>query len=188
MDRFTPESRAAWRAWLANNHDTIDGVWLVFYKRGTGKENLTYDDAVEEALCFGWIDNVKRSIDAERYEFRFTPRKENSKWSPSNKTRVERLIKARKMTAAGKRAIEAAKRNGRWDEPDRPRLDLSMPDELARRLSRNKRARTFFEGLAPSYQRQFIGWIVSAKRDDTRQRRLDETIELLSRGEKLGMR
>ncbi|HEX9698043.1 MAG TPA: YdeI/OmpD-associated family protein [Acidobacteriota bacterium] len=188
MSRFTPRSRAAWRAWLAKNHDASDGVSLVFYKRGTGKENLSYDDAVEEALCFGWIDSVKRSIDEERYQFRFTPRKKNSKWSPSNKKRVERLVAAGEMTPTGQRAIDAAKRSGAWDEPDRPAIDLSMPADLAARLRRNKAARTFFEGLAPSYRRQFIGWIVTAKRDETRRRRLDETLELLARGEKLGMR
>ena len=185
--RVTPKSRKAWRAWLEKNHRNVSEVWLVFYKRHTGKPTLSYNDAVEEALCFGWIDGIKRSIDDERYMHRFSPRKQNSKWSESNRIRVARMQKAGQMTAAGKRAVASAKRSGKWSEPA-PDFDFSMPSELEAGLARSKKAANFFASLAPSYQRQFIGWITTAKREETRKRRLKEAMELLKRGEKLGMR
>ncbi len=185
--RFTPKSRMSWRAWLDENHAAKTEIWLVFYKRHTGKSTLSYNDAVEEALCFGWIDGVKRSIDDERYMHRFSPRKADSKWSKLNKKRTERMLKDGKMMGAGRRAMQTAKRNGRWAEATQ-KIEFSMPPEFAARLERNKKAATFFETLAPSYQRQYIGWIITAKRQDTRERRLDEAIKLLQRGDKLGMR
>lgn len=162
-------------------------VWLVFYKRHAGKPTLSYGAAVEEALCFGWIDGVKRSIDAERYMHRFSPRKPGSKWSALNAERAERMIAAGKMTEAGLELVDEAKRTGNW-AASAPDVDLSMPPELAQRLQRNETAAAFFESLAPSYQRQFIGWINVAKRPETKQKRLEETVRLLARGEKLGMR
>lgn len=185
--RFTPESRESWRSWLRKNHATRSEVWLVFYKRHTGKATVSYNDAVEEALCFGWIDGVKRSLDDERYMHRFSPRKPGSRWSESNRRRVARLERAGQIMPAGKRAIEAARRNGQWSAAA-PEISLAMPAELSARLKRSSKAAAFFESLAPSYQKQYIAWIVTAKREDTKKRRLDEAIELLSRGEKLGMR
>jgi len=186
--KVTPKSRQAWRSWLQKNHATRSEVWLVFYKQHTGKPTLSYNDAVEEALCFGWIDGVKRSIDTERYMHRFSPRLAGSKWSESNRTRVARLLEAGLMTSPGQRSIDEAKRNGNWDAPARPSLDLSIPPEMAGRLKRHKKAARFFQSLAPSYRRQYIAWIATAKRHETRTRRLDEAMELLARGEKLGMR
>lgn len=185
--RFTPKSRKSWRKWLEENHDSRAQVWLVFYKRHTGRPTLTYNDAVEEAICFGWIDGVKRSIDADRYTHRFSPRTSDSRWSESNRKRAERMRKAGLMTAAGDRAIRRAKRAGKWAAPERA-VDLSMPAELAAGLDRNRQAAEFFSGLAPSYQRQFIAWINAAKRAETRLRRVDESVALLARGQKLGMR
>ena len=184
---MTPRSRAAWRRWLEQHHADRSEVWVVFYKRGTGRPTLSYDDAVEEALCFGWIDGVKRSLDAERYTHRFTPRKADSRWSETNRRRVEKLVAAGRMTPAGARLIAAAKRNGTWNY-ERPQLELSMPDDLATALVASPQARAFFDSLAPSYQRQFLGWIHIAKRSETRARRIRESVELLARGEKLGMR
>lgn len=186
--KFTPKSRQQWREWLDENHANTSEVWLVFYKKHTGKKSLSYSDAVEEALCFGWIDGIKRFIDDERYMHRMSPRKADSNWSDSNKKRAQRMLKAGLMTAAGKRTVEQAKRNGKWAEPARQRIDFSLPPEFERRLKRNKRAAEFFASLAPSYQRQYIAWVATAKREDTKQRRLDEAIDLLKRGEKLGMR
>lgn len=185
--RVTPKGRKAWRDWLERNHASRSEVWLVFYKQHTGKPTLTYGDAVEEAICFGWIDGVKRSIDADRYTHRFSPRKTDSRWSATNRKRAGRMDRAGLMHAAGRKAIRAARRNGLWDA--RPRtIDLSLPDDLGEKLRKHRKAREFFDSLAPSYRKQFIGWINSAKRPETRQRRLSETIELLARGEKLGMR
>jgi uncharacterized protein YdeI (YjbR/CyaY-like superfamily) len=187
MATITPKSRQAWRAWLDQNHDSKAEAWVVFYKRHTGRPTLSYDDAVEEALCFGWIDGVRRSLDSERYTHRFSPRTPSSRWSALNRTRAERMERAGKMTAAGRQKIEEAMRNGKWNEPA-PEIDLSVPPELAARLQRNKKAADFFDSLSPSYRKQFCAWINAAKRDDTRTRRLDESIRLLARGEKLGMR
>lgn len=186
--RFTPRNRGHWRTWLEENHAKAAEVWLVFLKQRTGRANLSYNDAVEEALCFGWIDGVKRSIDDDRYMHRFTPRKSNSRWSKSNKARAQRMIKAGQMAPAGKRSIQQAKKNGRWSESQTVRVSFSMPPELSRRLKRDAKASEFFESLAPSYQRQYIAWIATAKRPETKKRRLDEALELLARGERLGMR
>jgi uncharacterized protein YdeI (YjbR/CyaY-like superfamily) len=185
--RYTPKSRKAWRAWLTQNHEHRDEVWLVFYKRHTGKPTLSYNDAVEEAICFGWIDGVKQRIDAERYMHRFTPRMKDSNWSDSNKKRVERMAKAELMMPAGERAVQRAEISGTW-KVLAPQVDFEMPPELEARLNRNVKAKAAFEALAPSYQRQYVGWIASAKREDTRKKRVAEAIKLLSRGEKLGMR
>lgn len=132
--KFTPKNRNQWRAWLQENHAAETEVWLVFLKQHTGKSNVSYNDAVEEALCFGWIDGVKRSIDDERYMHRFSPRKAKSKWSDLNRDRARRMLKSRLMAPAGKRTIEQAKQNGEWAKPGSTRPDLSMPLELSARL------------------------------------------------------
>jgi uncharacterized protein YdeI (YjbR/CyaY-like superfamily) len=183
----TPRSRRAWRTWLERYHDSAAEVWLVFYKQGTGKPTLTYADAVEEALCFGWIDGVKRSLDAERYMHRFSPRTTASRWSATNRARVAKLEKVGAIAPAGRRAVAHAKRSGRWDVP-RPALDVAVPAELAARLRQDTKAASFFAALAPSYQQQFTAWINAAKRPETRRRRLEESVALLARGAKLGLR
>ncbi len=185
---YTPGNRVQWRAWLENNHANEAEVWLVFLKQHTGNPNVSYNDAVEEALCFGWIDGLKRTIDEDRYMHRFTPRKERSKWSKLNKERAQRMLKAGQMAPAGEKSIKMAKKNGRWIEPTSARTNFSIPREFDAQLKRNKKAATFFDSLAPSYQQQYIAWIATAKRPETRKRRLDEAIKLLYRGEKLGMR
>ena len=185
--KVTPKSRSAWRNWLQKNHGSCAEVEVIYFKKHTGKPTLTYNESVEEAICFGWIDGVKRSIDAERYSHRFTPRQDRSKWSPTNRRRAQRMIDAGLMTDAGSVAIRRAKRAGTWDPPDES-LDLAVPSDLADRLRRNRSAAEFFESLAPSYRNQFVAWINAAKRNETRQRRIDEALALLSQGKKLGMR
>jgi uncharacterized protein YdeI (YjbR/CyaY-like superfamily) len=185
--KFTPRSRKAWRDWLERNHASRPEVWLVFYKQHTGKPTLTYADAVEEAICFGWIDGVKRSIDDERYTHRFSPRKPDSRWSPTNRKRAARMAEAGLMHAAGRKAVSTARQRGLWEARSES-IDLTLPRELDERLRRNRKAAAFFDSLARSYRTQFIAWINSARREETRQRRISESIELLSRGEKLGMR
>lgn len=186
--QFTPKDRDDWRDWLRCNHASRAEVWVVFFKQTAPTSNLSYNDAVEEAVCFGWIDGVKRSIDEHRYMHRFSPRKPDSKWSRSNKERVQRMVDAGLMTAAGKRTIAKAKKSGAWDTPVDPPGPLPMPPEFDAKLKQNKKARAFFESLAPSYRRQFVDWVASAKRDDTRQRRMKEALDLLACGKKLGMR
>ena len=186
--QFTPKNRKDWRDWLRKNHDSKPDVWVVFFKMTSPKTNLSYNDAVEEALCFGWIDGIKRSIDDARYMHRFSPRKPGGQWSPSNLERVQRMIDAGLMTDAGEQSIAAAKKSGAWDSPVAAPGPLPMPPAFAARLKRNKQARAFFESLAPSYRRQYVDWIASAKREDTRKRRIDEAIDLLARSKKFGMR
>ena len=173
--------RDEWRAWLERHHDRSSGTWLVFYKRHTGKPSVSYDDAVEEALCFGWIDSIVRRLDDERYAQKFTPRRPGSAWSQSNRERVEKMIRAGRMTEAGLARFDPTRA-----APSRP--DPEMPDDFAQALERRPRARRNFEALAPSYRRAYLMWITSARRPETRAKRVRESIALLARNEKLGMR
>lgn len=181
-------NRDDWRRWLKENHASAKEVWLIYYKKHTSKPTIPYDDAVEEALCYGWIDSIIRRIDDERYARKFTPRNEGSRWSELNKKRAKKMIKQGRMTEAGLVKIKAAKRNGQWSKIA-SRIDLpKLPVELLKALAQNKKAKKYFEQLAPSYRKHYIFWIASAKRDDTRQRRIKEAVSLLERNEKLGMK
>lgn len=184
--RFTAKDRAAWRRWLEKNQAGASEVWLVFYKKHTGKPGPSYNDAVEEALCFGWIDGIKRRIDGERYAYRFTPRNPRSKWSPSNLKRAEKLIAEGRMRPQGMRLVAAAKASGAWEAALKPPV-FEMTDEFRAALAANKKAGAFFESLPPSQKKQFIGWIASAKRAETREKRLRKAMELLNDGQRLGM-
>lgn len=187
MRTITPRNRAAWRRWLEANHDTRTEVWLVFYKAHTNKANLSYGDAVEEAICFGWIDGVKKSLDDARYTHRFSPRTASSQWSATNRKRAEKMLRGGHVTRAGRQAIDRAKRSGTWNPKAAP-VDTSVPRELSERLDGHPEAKKFFDSLAPTYRAQFTGWINAAKRDDTKQRRLREAMKLLANGQRLGMR
>lgn len=183
------KSRHDWRAWLAGNHDKeLQGIWLVFYKKETDRPTLEYDEAVEEALCFGWIDSIIKTLDDERYARKFTPRKPDSLWSEANKKRVAKLLERQQMTEAGVQALKEAKSAGLWEKSSRADISFQVPEDFSRAMEKNERARTFFAQLAPSYKRQYIGWIAVAKRQETRNRRIKEAVELLEKGEKLGMR
>ena len=188
MKQLCFKSAVAWRAWLQDNHDKTTEVWLIFFKKETGKASIDYEAAVEKALCFGWIDSIIKKIDDERYARKFTPRQEDSSWSDLNKKRVGKLIKTGRMAASGLAQIEIAKANGQWDKPVRPNIEFDMPPELAAALAQNRKARENFEELAPSYRKQYIGWIAVAKRPETKARRIEEAIELLEKGQKLGLR
>jgi len=177
-----------WRSWLAQNHHKSAGVWLVFYKKEFGKPTLEYEEAVEEALCFGWIDSIIKNVDEQQYLRKFTPRKPESKWSELNKKRVQKMIELGRMTKAGAAKIEAAKKSGWWDKPDRPQISIRMPEEFRLALEEQKTAKTFFDQLAPTYQKQYILWIQMAKRTETRERRIKEALILLAKGEKLGLK
>ena len=182
MDEVYIKTRDEWRDWLGRHHDTSKGVWLVHYKKPTGRPSLEYDALVEEALCFGWIDSIIKKVDDERYLRKLTPRKPNSRWSESNKKRIVKLEKAGLMTAIGKARVKEARASGAWDQPP---SSSAMPKELERALRGNAKANSFFDQLAPSYRKQFIGWIGDAKREETRERRAEEAVSLLERGQKL---
>ena len=177
MPDFHPLSRSAWRAWLEANHDRADGVWFVYYKKTSGKPRVSYDEAVEEALCFGWIDSHPRKMDDERSKLLFTPRKKRSVWSKPNKERVEKLIAQGLMTAAGLAKIETAKANGSWHALDRSD-NLEMPEELERALASNETAQKHFDAFSDASTRVILSWIFSAKRDETRAARIAKTVAM----------
>lgn len=175
-ERVQPETRAAWRRWLAKHHDSAPGAWVVSWRRATGRESVPYDEIVEEALCFGWIDGTRKVLDAERSMLLLTPRKPKSTWAASNKARVERLIAAGRMRPAGLAKIEAARRDGSWSALDT--IDaLEVPDDLRRALGRNAAAWKHFEAFPPTVKKGFLWWIASAKRPETRVRRVASTVE-----------
>lgn len=167
--------RAEWRAWLAARHVDAPGAWLVYYKKGSGQPGVSYDEAVEEALCFGWIDSVMRPLDAERSIQMFTPRKSKSPWAPSNKERVARLLEQGLMADAGLAAVEAAKADGRWDAYEEA-LARPMPDDLVAALAANPDAERHFATYRPGTRRQILAWIAQAKRTETRQKRITTII------------
>jgi uncharacterized protein YdeI (YjbR/CyaY-like superfamily) len=171
-----PADRAAWSAWLEANHQTSPGVWLAVGKKGNTRTALTYEDAVEEAVRFGWIDSTTHRLDADRFRQLFTPRKPGSTWSQSNKARVERLEARGLMTPAGRAAVEVAKSNGSWtmlDEID----SLTVPEDLAVALAAAPPAERFFAALSSSQQKMILYWIASAKLPETRARRITETVQ-----------
>jgi uncharacterized protein YdeI (YjbR/CyaY-like superfamily) len=179
--------REDWRAWLVENHATAQEIWLIIRKKHVAKAGLTYIEALEEALCFGWIDGILKRIDDEKHTVRFTPRRKNSIWSELNKTRVAKLIQEGRMTAAGLARIKEAKANGQWAKAA-VREDVTVvPPELTAALAENAQARDSFEKLAPSHRKQFIYWISTAKREETRARRIKTTIKLLAANRRLGM-
>lgn len=181
---FHPLTRKEWREWLAENHARAAGIWFVYYKKQTGKPRVTYDEAVEEALCFGWIDSVPRKFDDERSKLLFTPRKPKSVWSKLNKTRIERLIENRLMTEIGLTKIEAAKRNGSWNALDASD-NLETPADLTEAFERNSGAKKNFEAFSDSVKRSILSWIFSAKRDETRAARIEKTVATAARNKRV---
>jgi uncharacterized protein YdeI (YjbR/CyaY-like superfamily) len=181
-------NRDDWREWLRRNHYTKKEVWLIYYKKLTGKPSIPYDDSVEEALCFGWIDSIIKKIDDEKFARKFTPRKANSRWSEANKNRARKMIDEGKMTEAGLAEIKEAQRSGEWFNTVPARKELVVPPYMKEALAKNKKALTNFNNLAKSYKRQYVGWITNAKREETRRIRLAEAIRLLKKNEKLGMK
>ncbi len=188
MKQVYVQTRDQWRSWLQQHHDCEAGIWLVFFKLETGKPTLDYESSVEEALCFGWIDSIIKKIDGEKYARKFTPRKPDSLWSDLNKQRVARMIEQGRMAAPGLEKIWQAKESGLWEKSPRPNISFEIPPEFEKALQASPAARAFFDQLADSYQKQYIGWIVVAKRPDTREKRIRESIVLLEKGEKLGLR
>lgn len=188
MQQLYVKSLAEWKSWLEENHDSSPGVWLVFYKKESGQPSLTYDDAIEEALCHGWIDSIIKKVDEECYLRKFTPRKDDSKWSDLNKKRVEKMIRQNRMTSAGLAKIEVAKQSGIWDQPEQPRPQFLMHEEFQAALDRNPGALEFFTSLNKADRQQYIYWVASAKREETREKRIKESLEFLVNGQKLGLK
>ena len=175
-------SRPQWRAWLEKHHASSPGVWFVFYKAHTGVKSLPYEDTVREALCFGWIDSLVKRLDDDRYALKITPRQPASKWSPLNRKRWAELEAAGLLTSAGLTAAPTA----RSYAP--PPVIPELPVYVAKALKAHAKAWAFFRGLAPTYRRDFVVWIHTAKRPETRERRIRESIRLLAAGKKLGLK
>lgn len=176
-----PRDRAEWRAWLADNHAASPGVWVGVGKKGGTATTLTYEAAVEEALCFGWIDSIVKRLDEHRYRQLYTPRHPGSGWAPSNKRRVEKLIAEDRMTPAGLAVIEAAKADGSWALLDDVE-DLIVPDDFAEALRQDPTAEANFSAFSDSTRKMTLYWIATAKRPDTRAKRIAEAVRASAEG------
>lgn len=173
-------TRAHWRKWLADNHDKEKSAWLIIFRKESGKKCVDYDEAVEEALCFGWIDSTANRRDHESSYRYFARRKPGSYWSKINRDRVTRLIKEKKMTPAGQAMIDLAKKTGTWKAADEVE-DLIIPMDLKKELARNRKATENFEGFPPSSKKIILMWLLNAKTDATRAKRLKETVKLAAK-------
>jgi uncharacterized protein YdeI (YjbR/CyaY-like superfamily) len=175
-------TRQEWRRWLRANHKRETGVLLVYEKRHTGKPRIPYRDALEEAICFGWIDAQVRRIDDDRYAQKWTPRRPGSGWSEINRAIAQQLIEQGRMTKTGLEALGADPKKA--PPAPRPPAALPLPKDFARALQRNARARANFEALAPGYRTRYLYWISTAKRDETKKKRIAEAMQLLAQGVK----
>lgn len=173
---YCPANKQEWRNWLEQNHKAKSAVWLVLHKKESNTKNLNWSEAVDEALCYGWIDSVKKAIDSKTYKQYFGKRQPNSTWSKVNKKKVEALIDAGLMTEAGLKSIEIAKQNGSWFILDSVE-NTEIPADLDTILKRNPEARAYFLGLSKSVKKAILQWLVLAKRPETRQKRIDEIAE-----------
>lgn len=180
---FQAENRAAWRDWLAQHHTQTDGVWLVTFKKSSGQPHLGYGDAVEEALCFGWVDSKPGKVDEARTKLWFAPRKAKSGWSRPNKERIERMMAAGFMHSAGLAKIDAAKKDGSWTALDAVE-DLVVDADLAAALALYPSATKNFAAFPRSAKRGILEWIAQAKRAETRAARIAQTAELAQRNER----
>lgn len=176
------KSRQEWREWLRRHHTSSSGIWLVFYKAHTGVPSIPYEDMIREALCFGWIDSLIKRLDHDRYVLKVTPRKPTSKWSDINRKRWAELKAAGLLMPAG---VAAAPTNNTY--APRPVIPV-LPAYIAESLKANAQAWKFFRELAPTHRRNFVVWIHTAKRPETRARRIRESISLLAAGKKLGLK
>lgn len=177
------DDRATWRAWLEANHATARGAWLVTWRSRSGRVRLDYEAALEEALCFGWVDSTGGHVDDERGKLYFAPRKSRSVWAASNKARVERLIDEGRMAPAGLAAIERAKANGSWEILDSAER-LEVPEDLTAALQARPPAAVNFAAFPPSARKMLLGWVALARRPETRAARITEIAEAAARNER----
>lgn len=183
LELFYAESVEDWRQWLADNHQTKKGVWLVSYRKSANVKSVNWSDSVDEALCFGWIDSVRKSIDERSYKQFFTQRKPNSGWSKINKEKVENLIANGRMTPSGLKSIELAKTNGSWNILDEVE-ELKIPAELLSAFDSFPGSLDYFESLSKSVKKMILHWVISAKRSETKEKRIAEIAECASMGRK----
>jgi uncharacterized protein YdeI (YjbR/CyaY-like superfamily) len=186
MKTISPRTVGQWRRWLADHHDSESEVWLVFHKVHTGVASIDYKAALDEALCFGWVDSLVKRLDDQRYARKFTPRRADSRWSTVNRTRYAALEASGRLTPAG---IDRAPTDRGYDpSPPRFRMPSKVPAYIQEALRKHPVALGHFEALAPAQRRRYLAWIESAKRDATKARRLAEAIRLLTAGKVLGLK
>jgi uncharacterized protein YdeI (YjbR/CyaY-like superfamily) len=185
-------SRNELREWLQKHYDTSPGLWMVYFKKHTEEECIKYDEALEEALCFGWIDSLIKRIDEDRYARKFTPRTNTKKWSEINKKKVAELIKSGRMTSAGLMKTDGFALIGNADYSTKPAekksQDIPPPDFILEKFAQNEPALINFQKLPPSCRRQYVLWIMNAKREVTIKKRISEAIVLLKENKKLGLK
>ncbi|MCB2209220.1 MAG: YdeI/OmpD-associated family protein [Bacteroidetes bacterium] len=179
-EEYSPSDKEDWRKWLELNHNKKEAVWLIFYKKKSPDHNLSWDESVDEALCFGWIDSTKRTIDSDKYKQYFSKRKAKSNWSKINKDKVKALIDQGLMEEAGYKSIEIAKENGSWTILDGVE-ELIIPQDLKEGFANYKGSIEYFDSLSKSVKKGLLYWVVSAKRKETRQKRILEIVENASR-------
>ena len=182
---LTLASEAAWEAWLDAEHATSDGVWLKFAKKGSGVETVVYAEALDVALCYGWIDSQVARLDERFYLQKFTPRRARSKWSHINREKIEALTKQGRMKPAGLEQVELAKADGRWEAAYASPAKVQMPDDLQAALDASPKAAEFWDGLNKSNRFAILYQLHDAKKPETRARRLEKFVAMLERGEKL---
>jgi uncharacterized protein YdeI (YjbR/CyaY-like superfamily) len=186
MKTLRVRTLAQWRAWLGEHQASEPEVWLIFHKRHTGVESIRYADARDEALCFGWVDSLVKRLDDRRYALKFTPRRSDSRWSDVNRKRYAELKAEGRLKAPG---IERPPTDrGYGPRPPRRPLPAKLPPYIQAALKRHARALRHFESLAPEQRRRYVAWIESARREDTKLRRLEESIRRLARGKELGLK
>jgi uncharacterized protein YdeI (YjbR/CyaY-like superfamily) len=183
MKTLQAKTLAQWRRWLARHHTSESEMWLVFHKRHTGRSSIAYEDAVAEALCFGWVDSLIKRLDEARYARKFTPRKADSKWSDANRRRYVELKASGRLAPAG---LNRPPNGRRYEKP--PPLASKVPRYIQDALKENPAAAIYFKNLAPSHRRRYVGWIDFAKQPETKLRRLQEVIRSLAAGKKLGLK
>lgn len=183
IETFYPKNTKEWRKWLEKNHKKQDSVWVVMYKKASEKPTISWSEAVDEALCFGWIDSIKKKRDEESAIQFFSKRKPKSTWSKINKDKVERLIEAGLMTEAGHTAIETARENGTWNTLNEVDA-LTIPPDLEKMFKVYKGSKVYFDQLSKSVKKMMLYWIVSAKRPETRLKRITEVAESAARQQK----
>lgn len=181
------EDRNQWRKWLEINHKKFKEAWLIHYKKPSSKKTISHFDAVEEALCFGWIDSKLKKIDEEKFILKYSPRKQKSVWSKINKEKAEELITSGKMTQAGLEKIEEAKKTGLWDTAYTNLVREKLPSDLKKSLMENKTAWNNFQNFANSYRNMYIYWIKDAKTESTRRKRIKEVVKRVENNKKPGI-
>ncbi|MGH9875892.1 MAG: YdeI/OmpD-associated family protein [Pyrinomonadaceae bacterium] len=186
MKTFLARSTDQWREWLAEHYDSESEVWLIFHKRHTGMASLAYKDALDEALCFGWVDSLVKRLDDRRYARKFTPRRADSRWSTTNRKRYAALKASGRLQPAG---MKRAPTDRSYD-PQAPRFKMpsKLPPYIQAALGKRPAASQYFESLSPAQRRRYVGWIESAKHEETKARRLKEAIRLLTAGKVLGLK